>query len=56
MNASTSGAESVGGRTVSVTFDPENAPGYEGRYVKNITDKEVVTTNYLERMFGSWRT
>lgn len=52
MNASTSGAESVGGRTVSVTFDPENAPGYEGRYVKNITDKQVVTTNYIERMFG----
>lgn len=52
MNASTSGAESVGGSTVSVTFDPENASGYEGQYVKNVTDKEVVTTNYIERMFG----
>jgi len=51
MNASTSGAESVGGKTLSITFDPENAPGYEGRYVKNVTDREIVTTNYIERMF-----
>jgi len=52
MNASTQGALSGGGKTLSVTFDPINAPGYEGRYAKNITDKEIKTTNYIERMFG----
>lgn len=51
MNASTQGAEEVGGKTLSVTFDPENAPGFEGRYVRNITDQEIKTTNYVERMF-----
>ncbi len=52
MNASTQGAEDGGGKTISVTFDPKHAPFYEGRYVKNITDKEIKTTNYIERMFG----
>lgn len=51
MNASTQGAEDVGGDTLSVTFDPKNAPGYEGRYVRNVTDREIVTGNYVERMF-----
>ncbi|MFC1649633.1 LOG family protein [Patescibacteria group bacterium] len=52
MNASTQGAVAGGGKTLSVTFDPVNAPGYEGKYVKNITDQEIKTTNYIERMFG----
>lgn len=51
MEAATSGAEKVNGKTISITFDPVNAPGYEGRYLKNVTDEEVVTTNYIERMF-----
>jgi uncharacterized protein (TIGR00730 family) len=51
MHAATTGAEAGGGKTISVTFDPTNAPGYEGRYIKNVTDTEVVTTNYIERMF-----
>jgi len=51
MNAATQGAESVNGDTLSVTFEPTDAPGYEGRYLKNVTDKEIVTTNYIERMF-----
>jgi uncharacterized protein (TIGR00730 family) len=51
MEAATSGAEKCNGKTISVTFDPVNAPGFEGRYVGNVTDKEVVTTNYIERMF-----
>ncbi|NMC35434.1 hypothetical protein GYA49_00140 [Candidatus Beckwithbacteria bacterium] len=51
MLAATQGAESVGGKTLSVTFDPKNAPGFEGRYVKNQTDKEIKTHNYIERMF-----
>lgn len=51
MNASTQGAESVGGETLSVTFAPTDAPGFEGRYLGNVTDREIKTTNYIERMF-----
>jgi uncharacterized protein (TIGR00730 family) len=51
MEAATGGAVKGGGKTISVTFDPVNAPGYEGKYVGNVTDTEVVTTNYIERMF-----
>lgn len=51
MEAATEGAVKGGGKTVSVTFDPTNAPGFEGKYVKNVTNTEIVTTNYIERMF-----
>jgi uncharacterized protein (TIGR00730 family) len=51
MAASTKGAESVGGETLSVTFYPKHATGFEGRYVGNVTDREIKTTNYIERMF-----
>lgn len=51
MEAATSGAKKGKGKTVSITFDPVGAVGYEGRYIKNVTDTEVVTTNYIERMF-----
>lgn len=51
MDASSKGAIAAGGETLSVTFYPQNAPGFEGRYLKNITDKEIKTGNYIERMF-----
>lgn len=51
MQAATSGAQAGDGPTLTVTFDPVDAPGYEGRYVKNVPDKEIVTTNYIDRMF-----
>ena len=51
MNASTQGAKAVGGETVAVTFYPQDAPGFEGRYLGNITDVEIKTTNYIDRMF-----
>jgi predicted Rossmann-fold nucleotide-binding protein len=51
MNASTQGAEAGEGETLSVTFFPKDAPGFEGRYLGNITDEEIVTSNYIERMF-----
>lgn len=51
MNASTQGATSVGGETLSVTFSPQNAPGFEGRYVRNVTTEEIKTGNYIDRMF-----
>jgi len=51
MVAATRGAEEVNGETISVTFDPTNAPGFEGRYLGNVVDTEITTTNYIERMF-----
>lgn len=51
MDASTKGAESVHGETISVTFYPKDTTTFEGRYVENVTDREVVTTNYIDRMF-----
>lgn len=51
MDGATRGAESVGGHTESVTFYPEHASGFEGRYLANNTDKEIKTHNYIERMY-----
>lgn len=51
MDASTKGAEAGKGETLAVTFFPQNAPGFEGRYVGNVVDKEIKTSNYIERMF-----
>jgi uncharacterized protein (TIGR00725 family) len=51
MAAATLGAEDGNGETLSVTFEPEDAPGFEGRYLGNVTDIEVKTSNYIERMF-----
>ncbi len=51
MHAATAGAQEADGPTLTITFDPVNAPGYEGRYLKNVPDKEIVTTNYIDRMF-----
>lgn len=52
MNASTQGAESVGGETLAITFYPKDMPEFEGRYGENIVDVEIKTANYVERMFG----
>jgi uncharacterized protein (TIGR00725 family) len=51
MAASTQGARSVKGETLAITFYPQEATGFEGRYPKNITDKEIKTGNYIERTF-----
>lgn len=51
MQAATTGAQEGDGPTLTVTFDPVDAPGFEGRYLHNVPDKEIVTTNYIERMF-----
>ena len=45
MDAATRGAESVEGTTESVTFYPEHATGFEGRYLSNVVDKEIKTKN-----------
>lgn len=51
MDAATHGAETGGGETIAVTFYPKDAPGFEGRYLANRVDKEIKTTNYIDRMF-----
>lgn len=51
MLAATQGAQSVRGETLTVTFDPKDAPGFEGRYTKNMPDHEIKTDNYVDRMF-----
>lgn len=51
MDASTKGAQAAGGETLSITFNPKDAPGFEGRYFGNVTDHEIKTTNYIDRMF-----
>ena len=51
MDASTKGAQAVKGETLSVTFYPKDASGFEGRYLGNVTNVEIKTGNYVERMF-----
>jgi uncharacterized protein (TIGR00725 family) len=51
MDAATKGAQSAGGKTLTVTFAPENAPFFEGKESNNIADREIKTANYIERMF-----
>lgn len=52
MDAATKGAQSAGGKTLVVTFYPKNMPEFEGRFEANVADREIVTANYIERMFG----
>jgi uncharacterized protein (TIGR00725 family) len=52
MLAATKGAEDASGYTLTVTFDPKNATGFEGRYVQNRPDEEIKTHNYVERIYG----
>lgn len=52
MEAATKGAKAGGGKTLVVTFYPENLPEFEGRAEQNVADKEIKTANYIERMFG----
>ncbi len=52
MAAATLGARAGGGQTIAVTFKPKDMPEFEGRYAGNETDLEIITTNYIERMFG----
>ena len=52
MAAATLGAKSANGKTIAVTFKPENMPEFEGRFAGNTVDIEIKTANYVERMFG----
>ena len=52
MEAATNGAESVDGKTLTVTLDPKYAPGFEEKYLGNRADVTVSAENYFERTFG----
>jgi len=52
MLAATEGAKSAGGKVVTVTFQPHDMPEFEGQDKANISDLEIRTTNYIERMFS----
>jgi hypothetical protein len=41
MEAATKGAKAGGGKTLVVTFYPENLPEFEGRAEQNVADKEI---------------
>ena len=49
MRAATEGAKSVSGKVIGVTFYPEDEMNYEGRDPKNLFDKEIKTSSYVER-------
>jgi len=49
MKASTLGAQSVGGKTIGITFYPKDIPMFEGRDETNRVDHLIVAKNYLER-------
>ena len=52
MVAATAGAKAAGGETLAITFYPTDMPEFEGRFVENNVDKEIISANYIERMFG----
>lgn len=49
MRAATEGARKGGGKVIGVTFYPKATTGFEGKDPNNHTDKEIKTSNYLER-------
>lgn len=49
MRAATDGAKEGGGKVIGVTFKPEGMATFEGRDSDNQVDKEITTSNYLER-------
>ncbi|MBI4059156.1 LOG family protein [Candidatus Microgenomates bacterium] len=49
MRAASEGAKAVGGKTIGVTFYPQDISHFEGRDPDNPIDQEIVTQNYLER-------
>jgi uncharacterized protein (TIGR00730 family) len=49
MRAATLGAKQGGGKVVGVTLYPTDMPNFEGRDPENLFDKEIKTTNYVER-------
>lgn len=49
MRAATEGSQKGGSKVIGVTFEPEGMTTFEGRDLNNRVDKEIKTSNYLER-------
>lgn len=49
MKAATEGAKAGGGKTIGICFKPEGTVHFEGRDPTNRVDKEIKTSNYVER-------
>lgn len=49
MRAASEGAKAVGGKTIGVTFYPQDVARFEGRDQDNPLDQEIKTENYLAR-------
>lgn len=49
MRAATIGAKQAGGKVIAVTLYPKDMTNFEGRDPHNLFDKEIKTSNYVER-------
>jgi len=52
MKAATDGAESVGGKTIAIYWQPKLASFFEGKNLANVTDESETASNYLIRTLG----
>lgn len=52
MKAATDGAESSGGHTVAIYWEPKMASLFEGKNITNITDESNSYSNYMMRTLG----
>lgn len=52
MKAATDGAESVGGETIAVYWEPKLASHFEGKNLSNVTDSSDSYSNYMMRTLG----
>ncbi len=52
MKAATDGAESVGGKTIAVYWEPRLASVFEGKNLANVVDESETSSNYMMRTLG----
>lgn len=52
MKAATDGAESVGGKTIAVYWEPKLASVFEGKNLANVVDESETSSNYMMRTLG----
>ncbi len=50
MQAATDGAHAGGGRAFTISFQPLDAPHFEGKANTNMGDQDIMASNYVERL------
>lgn len=50
MEAATDGAHASGGKVFTISFQPIDAPFFEGRSKTNMGDQDLMASNYVERL------